>query len=91
MSYNYPAAAAGALSDAPTYTQQTISPDNGVSNTSVWHYAASTAGTGIVTAMQVTDPMASQGGVTVTNLDQSSGLISSVQMKDASGKVLRTI
>lgn len=87
VSYNYPAAATAVLSDAPTYTQETISPDSGVSNTSVWNYSATNAGAGIVTAMQVTDPL---GAVSVTNLDPSTGLISSVQMKDSSGNVLRT-
>src|SRR5438270_1496141 len=86
VSYNYPLASSGALSDAPTYTQETISPDN--ANTSVWNYAVTKGGTGIVTAMQVTDPL---GGITVTNLDSSTGLLSSVQMKDSSGNLLRTM
>jgi hypothetical protein len=86
VSYNFPLANAGALSDAPAYTQETISPDN--TSTSVWNYAATTGGTGIVTAMQVTDPL---GGISVTNLDSSTGLLSSVQMKDSAGNILRTV
>lgn len=89
VSYNYPTAAT-ALSDAPAYTTQTISPDGLDTNTSVWTYSATKAGTGVVTAMSVTDPPPISS-ITVTNLDPSSGLLSSVQMEDSSGHVLRTI
>jgi RHS repeat-associated protein len=93
VSYNYPLATAGALSDAPTYTQETISPDN--TSTSVWTYSASSGGTGIVTSLTVKDPLATindpAGSTTVTNLDPSTGLLSSVQMEDTSGKLLRTL
>jgi RHS repeat-associated protein len=86
VSYNYPAASAGALSDAPAYTQQTVSPDGSGTNTSVWTYAATKSGTGVVTSMAVTDPV---GNITTTNLG-SSGLTSSVQVKNSSSTVLRT-
>jgi RHS repeat-associated protein len=88
ISYNYPLAAAGALTDAPTYTQQTISPDGQTTNSSVWTYGANKPATGVVTSMQVMDPT---GSITVTNLDSSTGFPSSMQMKDGSGNVLRTI
>src|ERR1041385_5435950 len=85
VSYNYPAANAGPQSDAPTYTQQTISSDG--QNTSVWNYSATKAGTGVVTVMQITDPL---GGISVLNVDQSTGLLSSSQSKDSGGNLLRT-
>jgi RHS repeat-associated protein len=87
VSYNYPAASAGSQTDAPTYTQQTMSPDGSTTNTSVWAYAATKAGTGIVTSMKVTDPI---GNITVTNIDQSTALLSSLQMKSSSGAILQT-
>jgi RHS repeat-associated protein len=87
VSYDYPPATGAPLTDAPTYTQQTISPDGLTANTSVWNYAATKVGTGVVTAMQVTDPV---GSITVTNLDPATGLLSSMQRKDGSGTVLRT-
>jgi RHS repeat-associated protein len=86
VSYNYPLASAGPLTDAPSYTQQTISADN--TNTSVWNYAFTKAGTGIVTSVATTDPL---GNVTTSTLNQSTGLLSSVQIKDSSNTVLRTI
>ncbi len=88
VSYNYPLASAGALTDAPAYTQQTVSPDGLNTNTSVWNYAVTKAGTGVVTSMAVTDPV---GNTSITNLDQFTGLTSSVQMKDSSNTLLRTI
>jgi RHS repeat-associated protein len=89
VSYDYPLASAGAQTDAPTYLHETISPDGLDTNTSVWTYAASKAGTGVVTAMSVTEP-APFNNVTVTNLDPATGLLSSVQRKDSSGKILQT-
>ena len=89
-SYNYPLASAGAQTDAPTYTQETISPDN--ASTSVWGYQATKAGTGVVTSMKVTDAVTgAANNVTVTNLDPATGLLSSVQTENSSGAVLRTI
>ena len=86
VSYNYPLASAGPLTDAPSYTQQTVSADN--TTTSVWNYAFTKAGTGIVTSMATTDPL---GNITTSTLNQSTGLLSSVQLKDSSNTVLRTI
>ncbi|HZI55335.1 MAG TPA: hypothetical protein VFF39_01100, partial [Verrucomicrobiae bacterium] len=88
VSYNYPLASAGPLTDAPAYTQQTVSPDGLDTNTSVWNYAVTKSGTGIVTSMAVSDPL---GTTTTTNLDQFSGMTSSVQTKDSSNTVLRTV
>jgi RHS repeat-associated protein len=87
ISYNY-AAATSPQSDAPTYTQQTISPDGGTANLSTWTYAATKSGTGAVTSMIITDP---NGNTSTTNLDPSTGLTSSVQLKDSSGALLRTV
>ena len=87
VSYNYPAATAGVLTDAPAYTQQTVSPDGLDTNTSVWNYAVTKAGTGVVNSMAVTDPL---GNITTTTLD-GSGLTTSVQVKDSSNAILRTI
>jgi RHS repeat-associated protein len=89
VSYDYPLASAGAQTDAPTYTHQTISPDGLDTNTSVWTYAASKAGTGVVTAMSITEPPPFNN-ITVTNLDPGTGLLSSLQRKDSSGKILQT-
>jgi RHS repeat-associated protein len=88
ISYNYPLAAAGPLTDAPAYTQQTVSPDGGDSNTSVWNYTVHKAGTGVVTSMDVTDPV---GNISTTTLDPNTGLASSIQLKDSSNTILRTI
>jgi len=88
ISYNYPLASAGALTDAPTYTQQTVSPDGGSGNNSVWTYSTSKNGTGVVTSMTVKDP---NGTATTTNLDPSGGLVSSVQVKDGSGTLQRQL
>jgi RHS repeat-associated protein len=88
VSYNYPLASAGALTDAPAYTQETFSPDGLTTNTSVWNYAITKAGTGVVTSVAVTDPL---GNISVTNLDQVTGLLSSIQKKDSSGALLRTV
>jgi YD repeat-containing protein len=87
VSYNYPLASAGAQTDAPAYTTETMSPDGLDTNTSVWTYTASKAGTGVVTSMQVVDPV---GSITVTNLDPATGLLSSLQREDSSGKILQT-
>lgn len=87
VSYNYPLASAGAQTDAPTYTTETVSPDGLDTNTSVWTYTVGKAGTGVVTSMQVVDPV---GSITVTNLDPATGLLSSLQREDSSGKVLQT-
>jgi RHS repeat-associated protein len=86
VSYNYPLASAGPLTDAPAFTQETFSPDGSPTNTSVWNYAVSKSGTGVVTSMAVTDPL---GNINTTTLN-SSGLTSSVQVKDSSSTVLRT-
>jgi RHS repeat-associated protein len=86
VSYNYPLASAGALTDAPAYTLQTVSPDSGTSNNSVWHFNVSKAGTGAVSSMTVTDP---NGTLSTTNLD-SSGMSSTILIQNSSGTFLRT-
>jgi hypothetical protein len=88
VSYNYPARSQGLLTDAPAYTQQTVSPDGTANNLSTWTYSPVKAGTGVVTSMTVTDPL---GNSSVTNLNQSTGLLSSVQLKDSSNTLLRTM
>jgi len=86
IQYNYPLASAGALSDAPAYTQQTISPDGTTANSSSWTYAVTKNGPGVVTRMDITDPL---GGISTTNLDPNTGLTSSTQISDNSGNLLR--
>jgi RHS repeat-associated protein len=86
QSYNYPLASAGALSDAPAYTQRTISSDG--TNTSIWTYAVAKSGTGVVTNMAITDP---NGATSTTNLDPNTGLTSSVQLTDRASTLLRTM
>src|SRR5579872_7427855 len=80
ISYNYPPAST-AQTDAPTYTQQTISPDGGTSNLSTWNYVTTKDGTGVVTSMAITDP---NNATNTTNLDPATGLPSSVQVIDSS-------
>lgn len=87
VQYNYPAASAGGLTDAPAYTQQTVSPD-GTSNTSVWGFQTGKDGTGVVTSMAVTDP---NGNVNTTNLDPNTGLTSSTTLQNSSGSTLQTV
>jgi len=87
ISYDYPLASAGALADAPTYMHQTVSPDGNSSNTSVWSYTTTKSGMGVVTSVAVTDP---NNTVSTTNLDPNTGLISSTQLKDSFGNLLRT-
>jgi RHS repeat-associated protein len=87
VSYNYPSAASP-QTDAPTYTEQTVSPDGGTGNLSTWTYTATKNGTGVVTSMAITDP---SGAKAITNLDPTTGQLSSVQMKDASGALVRTV
>ena len=87
VSYNYPLASQGALTDAPAYTQQAISPDGTAGSASVWTYAITKDDTGAVTTMAVTDPL---GNSSITNLDPGTGLASSVQEKDSANTLLRT-
>ena len=86
ISYNYPLRSQGLLTDGPAYTQQTVSPDGTANNLSTWTYTPTKAGTGVVTSMAVTDPL---GNSSVSNL--AAGLLSSVQLKDSTGTVLRTM
>ncbi len=87
ISYDYPSAAT-VLTDAPTYTHQTVSPDGTDTSTSVWTYAITKAGTGVVSSMAITDP---NGATSTTSLDPNTGLTSSVQVKDSSNTTLRTM
>lgn len=93
VSYNYPLATS-ALADAPSFTQQTVSPDGTDTNTSVWTYSVTKAGTGIVTSMAVKDPLATindpSGNISVSTLSQSTGLVSQVQLMNPNGVPLRT-
>ena len=79
VSYNYPLASAGALTDAPSYTQEIVSPDGLDTNTSIWNNSVTKLSTGVVTSMAVTDPL---GNKTTSTLDQSTGLLSQVQFAD---------
>jgi RHS repeat-associated protein len=87
VSYNYPSASAGALADAPAYTQQTISPDGTTANSSSWTYATTKNAAGAVTSLAITDPNSTTA---TTNVDATTGLISSVQITDQSNTALRT-
>jgi RHS repeat-associated protein len=95
VNYNYPLASAGALSDAPFFTQETYSPDGGSSNISSWNYSVTKSGTGVVTSMTVTDPLAQlsdpSGSIVASNLNSSTGLLSSIQTKNGVNAVLRTV
>lgn len=95
VSYNYPLASAGALTDAPSYTQQTVSPDGLDTNTSVWTYSVTKQSTGVLTSMTVKDPLATlndpAGNISVSTLDPSTGLLSQVQLQNGTGTPLRTI
>jgi RHS repeat-associated protein len=84
ISYNFPQASAGPLSDAPSFTQQTVSPDG--TTTATWQYNFTKSGTGMVNRMSITDPA---GNISISTLD-SGGLLSSVQTKDSSNKAWMT-
>ena len=84
VSYNFPAASSGALSDAPAYTAETVSP--GGTATANWTYSFTKSGTGVVTGMTISDPV---GNSSTTSLD-SNGMLSSVQVTDSSNVLLRT-
>jgi RHS repeat-associated protein len=86
--YDFPLASQGALTDAPSFAHQTISPDGGSANNSVWTYATTKNGTGVVTSLAVTDP---NGTTSTTSLAPATGLTSSVQVKDSASNVLRTV
>src|SRR5262249_16938963 len=84
ISYNFPAASSGALSDAPTYTTQTVSDGTNSNN---WTYSLNRdSSTGLVSDFSVTSP----GGLTTkTNLyhnsgDYHDGLVSSTDYKSGS-------
>ncbi|PYP90854.1 MAG: hypothetical protein DMG65_10125 [Candidatus Angelobacter sp. Gp1-AA117] len=84
VSYNFPLANQGALSDAPAYTTETVFDD---ASTVSWNYSTSKAATGVVTSMAISDPA---GNTSTTTLDSSTGLLSSVQLKDSNNKVWST-
>jgi hypothetical protein len=67
VDYTFPVATQIVLTDAPNYTQQTVSPDGGNSNTSTWTFAAQKAGTGVVTSMTVTDHLGNSS-ITATTI-----------------------
>jgi RHS repeat-associated protein len=82
VTYNYPAATT-ALSDHPSFTQETIYDGR---NTSTWNYALTKSGN-VVTAMSVTDPALTS---TTTNLSPTTGLVTSVVIANG-GTLFRTI
>lgn len=86
--YNLPLASSGALSDVPTYTQETISPDG--TTTSNWTYAT-TSSNDTVSRQSITDPT---GTVITLNLlpstDNCAGAVSSTTVAYG-GTTLRTI
>ncbi|HKW75275.1 MAG TPA: hypothetical protein VJN64_07095, partial [Terriglobales bacterium] len=87
VSYNFPAASAGALNDSPGFTQQTMS--DGV-NTAIWNYGVTKNSSGLVTSFAITDP--SQVTTTTTfsaNGDWQDGLPLGEQITDSGGKVWR--
>lgn len=84
--YDYPLASAGALTDAPTYSHQTLSPDGTTNNTSIFTYAVTKDSTGAVTSMTVTDPV---GNYTVSNVDPNTGFLGSTQTFDNANNLLR--
>jgi RHS repeat-associated protein len=88
QSYDYPLASAGALTDAPAFTHETLSPDGTGNNTSVWTYTVTKNGTGDVTNTLITDP---NGNSISSSLDPISGLATSVITKDSSNATLSTI
>jgi YD repeat-containing protein len=66
--YNFPAASAGALSENPTFTTQTVF--DGVSSNLQWHYAVTTSDSGVST-VAVTGPTQ----VTTTDTLSTDGLL----------------
>jgi len=88
VSYNFPSATAGALSDAPAFTQQTSF--DGV-NTSSWNYSVSQNSSGLVTSSAVTDPYGTTTATTFSSAgDWKDGLPLVEQVIDSSGKIWRT-
>jgi hypothetical protein len=81
--YNFPDASQP-LSDAPRYTNMTISPDG--TATSQWNYAETQSGTGQITSETVTDPMGTSSTITV-NTD---GTMASTRITDNTGKTFVT-
>ncbi|HEY2498515.1 MAG TPA: RHS repeat-associated core domain-containing protein [Candidatus Angelobacter sp.] len=88
VSYNFPAASAGALSDAPAFTQQTIF--DGV-NTSPWNYSVVQNSSGLVTSSSVTDPFGTTTATTFSSAgDWKDGLPLTEQVIDSNHKIWRT-
>jgi len=88
VSYDFPSASAGAVADAPAFTQQTIF--DGV-NTSVWNYSVTQNPSGLVTYSAVTDPYGTTTATTFSSAgDWKDGLPLTEQVTDSAGKVWRT-
>jgi RHS repeat-associated protein len=88
FSYNFPAASGAALANAPTYTQQTVSPDGGTANLAISKYGFNITSFGLVTSETITDPNLN---VTTINLN-TDGTPASTTFKDAqTNTVVRTI
>jgi RHS repeat-associated protein len=87
ISYNYPAASAGALSDAPAYTTQVVSPDGLTTNLSSWAYGFAKSGTGSVTSTVITDQL---NNVFTANLN-ADGTLSSLVDADSAGHTLSNV
>lgn len=86
LEYNYPTTST-ALSDAPTYTQQTVS-DNNVSYT--WNYAV-TKTSGLVSSSTVTDPAGLKTVSTFTTSGTAAGTVYQVAAQNSSSQNLRVI
>jgi RHS repeat-associated protein len=88
VSYNFPPASAGALSDSPAFTQQTVF--DGV-NTSFWNYSVAQNSSGLVTSSAVTDPYGTTTTTTFSSAgDWKDGLPLTEKVTDTTGKTWRT-
>jgi RHS repeat-associated protein len=87
VAYNYPAASAGALLSAPTFTQQSVF--DGV-HTANWGYSVVKSGN-LVSTYTVTDPANNKSVTTLfTATGFNQGMMSQQQLQDPSGTPLRT-
>ncbi len=89
ISYNYPTAATS-LSDHPAFTQQTV---NDGQQSSIWTYGVEKTGgvAGLVSAFEITDHFNTKTRANLFTSGWQTGLVSSVEIKNAGGTTLRTI
>jgi len=85
-SYNFPTAAT-TLSDVPSYTQQTVSPDG--TTQYLWGYSTTKSGD-IVSSQSITDPSNTITIININMMDPCSGTPSSIIVKSGS-TTLRTV